>query len=286
MRWECGEHTIELSGPPKIMGVLNVTPDSFSDGGRFMEPEAAVQRAHRMIADGADIVDVGGESTRPGANPIPADEQITRILPVIRALRETRPTVPISVDTRSADVAAAALEAGASIINDVSALEDDIDMGNLAARTGAGLILMHMRGRPETRFADPDTNEAPAYDDVVAEIKTYLPNRLTAVVALGIDANRLVIDPGFGFGKNPEQNLTILRRLAELVELERPLLVGMSRKRFIGAALAEPIPEQRLYGSLACVAAATLTGAHIIRVHDVAESCQVARTCTAIREAH
>ena len=286
MRWECGEHTIELSGSPKIMGVLNVTPDSFSDGGRFIEPEVAVQRAHRMIADGADIIDVGGESTRPGANPVPADEQITRILPVIHALRESRPTVPLSVDTRLAHVAEAALQAGASIINDVSALEDDIGMGKLAAGTGAGLVLMHMRGRPETRFADPATNQAPAYDDVVAAIKTYLQHRLTAVVALGIDANRLVIDPGFGFGKNPEQNLTILSRLDELLELERPLLVGMSRKRFIGAALAEPIPEERLYGSLACVAVAALAGAHIIRVHDVAESCQVARTCAAIRDAH
>ncbi|MCH7701932.1 MAG: dihydropteroate synthase [Planctomycetes bacterium] len=286
MRWECGEQSIELSGPPKIMGVLNVTPDSFSDGGRFMEPDAAVQRAHQMIADGADIVDVGGESTRPGANAVPADEQIARILPVIRALRETRPTVPISVDTRLAHVAEAALQAGASIINDVSALEYDIAMGKLVAKTGAGLVLMHMRGRPEFRFADPTTHGPPVYDDVVAEIKTYLQNRLKAVLTLGIDASRLVIDPGFGFGKNPEQNLTILRRLDEFVELERPLMVGMSRKRFIGAALAEPIPEQRLYGSLACVAAATLAGAHIIRVHDVSESFQVVRTCAAIRGAH
>jgi dihydropteroate synthase len=257
-----GDQTVTLGAHTLIMGVLNCTPDSFSDGGRYADPQAALRRYHQMVADGADWIDVGGESTRPGAEPVSAAEEWRRIEPVITAAREAGHPVPLSVDTTKYDVAARALDRGVMLINDVSALDAEPRLANLAARYRAGLVLMHMRGRPRTM------QERPVYADVVAEIGTHLRAAIALAEERGVRFAQIIVDPGIGFGKTVDHNLEILRRLDALSHLERPLLIGCSRKSLIGAVLDLPVDE-RLEGTLALHTAAVLAGAHIARVHDV-----------------
>jgi dihydropteroate synthase len=260
------------------MGVLNVTPDSFSDGGRFLDPAAAVAQGLALFEAGADIVDVGGESTRPGdRRELDAETEIGRVVPVIEGLR-ARGAGPISVDTTKAKVAEAALDAGADVVNDVSALAFDPALAPLVARRGVPVVLMHLRGDFETMHA------APSYGDVMAEIVAELGARLSAAEAAGIARTQLIVDPGLGFAKGAEHSLEALRRLPELLALDRPVLAGPSRKSFIGKVLDRPVGE-RMMGTAAAVAACVLGGAHVVRVHDVKEMADVARMCDAIRGA-
>jgi dihydropteroate synthase len=274
-------HTLEargrrfLLGPRTwLMGVINVTPDSFSDGGRYFEAERAIERGLELAAQGADIIDIGGESTRPGSLPVPEDEEMRRVVPVIEALKR-RTEALLSVDTTKASVARAALDAGADIVNDTSALRADPDMAGVVARTGAGLVLMHMKGTPLTMQQDP------RYDDVLAEIRDFLAERIQAAGAAGIARERIVVDPGIGFGKTYEDNLLLLRRQELFGELERPLLLGFSRKAFLGRILHLP-PGERLEGTIAAAVVSVARGAHILRVHDVAEVARAVRTAEAI----
>jgi len=252
-----------LGGRVLIVGILNVTPDSFSDGGRFLSPDAAVERALAMEREGADIIDVGGESSRPGAEPVPVEEELRRVLPVLERLRG-KLRIPISIDTTKAEVAEVALRAGASIVNDISALRFDPAMAPVVAEFGAGLVLMHMLGTPKTMQQDPH------YEDVVTEVRDFLAERALYAQSQGIPREAIAVDPGVGFGKTVEHNLEILRRLSELAELGFPVLVGPSRKSFIGAVLGLPV-EERLEGTLAACAVAVVRGADILRVHDVRE---------------
>jgi len=256
-RW--GERTF-------LMGVVNVTPDSFSDGGLHLERDAAVRHALALAGAGADLIDVGGESTRPGAAEVPLQVELDRVLPVIEAVRATS-DVPVSVDTRKAAVAREALRLGAVLVNDVSGLGHDPALATVVAESGAALALMHIQGTPETMQADP------RYEDVVAEVIEFLSARVDRAVAAGVARERIWLDPGIGFGKTTGHNLFLLRHLAELRVLGAPILVGTSRKRFIGALSGERPPEQRLPGSLASIAAvAVLHGADVVRVHDVGEA--------------
>ena len=281
----CQGRSLESGGGPIIFGVLNVTPDSFSDGGRFDAPARAIAAGCRMAREGADVIDVGGESTRPGTDPVVPDEQIRRTREVIAGLAEQfgvegrfGPEGPaISIDTRSAPVARAALDAGAVIINDVSALRDDPAMARLAAETGAVVVLMHMKGSPETMQRNP------TYEDVVDEIKHFLAERIEYATTAGISRRRIVIDPGIGFGKTTDHNLEILRRVGEFRSLGVPVLVGPSRKRFIGEVLGIAEPTDRLMGTAGAVAGCVLAGVECVRVHDVAAGRQVADLCAAIR---
>jgi dihydropteroate synthase len=277
LHWHAGGRVLDCSARTLVMGVLNVTPDSFSDGGRYLDPDAAVAHALELVGDGADIVDVGGESTRPGADPVPVEEEIRRVVPVIRRLASEHPRLAISIDTRKPEVAAAALGAGACIVNDVSAARNP-EMFAVAREAGSGLVLMHMRGDPKTM------QEAPHYDDVVAEVKEYLRERIESAEFAGLDPQALCIDPGIGFGKNLEHNLVLLRHLEELAGLGRPVLVGPSRKRFIGAILDLPEGE-RVEGTAGAVAWAVAHGAHVVRVHDVRQIVRVVRVVDAIARA-
>jgi dihydropteroate synthase len=261
-----------------VMGILNVTPDSFSDGGRFFALERAVEHARRLTAEGADILDIGGESSRPGAQPVPEEEELRRVVPVIRAIRQES-AVPISVDTYKAAVAEAALEAGANIVNDISALRFDPRMVTVVARARVPVVLMHMLGEPRTM------QQNPVYTDVVREIKEFLAERIAFARAHGIE--RILIDPGIGFGKTVEHNIEILRRLGELQGLGCPLLIGTSRKSFIGrlgSTTAEPLPiHERLEGTIASTVIAVLNGAQIVRVHDVASMKRALAIVDAVR---
>ena len=268
--------------PPGIMGVLNVTPDSFSDGGQFLEPGPAVEHAARMIADGADLIDVGPESTRPGSDPVPVPQQIARAVPVIEGIRRAHPDVPVSIDTQSADVARAAVDAGADLVNDVSALRGDRAMAELIARRGLGVVLMHMRGAPRTMQTAAG---GPLYDDVVRQILDFLRERIEFAAGCGIARQRIVVDPGLGFGKTVEHNLELLRHLSVFASLGAPLLVAASRKSFVGRVTGVDAPSDRLAGSLACATAAVLAGASIVRVHDVRASHQAVAMAHAIRRA-
>lgn len=263
--WRCRDRVVRLGDRALVMGILNVTPDSFSDGGRFRATEAAIEHGLTMARDGADIIDVGGESTRPGAESVGLEEELARVRPVMEALsRElTGKEAPLlSVDTRKADVAEQALAAGASIVNDVSALTADPRMPEVARRSRAGVVLMHMRGEPATMQREP------RYDDVVGEVHDYLAGRLAVLGASGLDPETLAVDPGIGFGKLPEHNLQILRNLAVLARLGRPVVIGLSRKSFLGGITGRGAGE-RLAGSLAGLVCATLRGAQVMRVHDV-----------------
>ena len=268
---------------PAVMGVVNVTPDSFSDGGRWLDPGAAVAHARQLVADGADVLDVGGESTRPGADPVPADEELRRVVPVVEALA-AEAGVPVSVDTTKANVADAALDAGATIVNDVSAGRFDPDILGVTAAAGAGYVAMHMLGEPRTMQADP------RYDDVVDDVGAFLVARLDAARAGGIGETALAADPGIGFGKTVTQNLELLARLPELIaRVGVPVLAGTSRKRFIGAVLGGadgdlPV-EQREEGTLATVVWALDHGARIVRVHDARGAAQAARLLAAMATA-
>lgn len=278
---ECAD-TCSGKGPPVVMGVLNVTPDSFSDGGVYLDTSAAVDRAEWMVDQGARVVDVGAESTRPGAEPVSAREQIARAVPVIRALRRAHRQVVISIDTRLAAVADAALDAGAELVNDVSALRDDPELGPMIARRGAGVVLMHMQGQPQTMQT---AGGGPRYDDVVAEVKTFLAQRLEWAESVGIDRSRIVLDPGLGFGKTVQHNLALLARLDEIVSLGSPVLIGASRKSFVGQVTGVEVPAERLAGSLACAVWAAVKGASIIRVHDVAQTIEALRMIHGLRGA-
>ena len=258
-----------------IMGVLNVTPDSFYDKGRFFDTERTVGHAIDMAADGADIIDVGGESTRPGAEDVSAEEESRRVMPVVEAISK-KSAVSISVDTRKARVAEEALENGASIINDVSALRHDSKMAGVIAKHGATVILMHMKGSPK------DMQINPVYGDVVKEIISSLKESIGIAENAGIAKDKIIIDPGIGFGKTAEHNLEILRRLDELKVLNCPICVGTSRKSFIGKVLGPDSPDDRLAGTLATCTLAVMNGAKILRVHDVKEACQAARVTDAI----
>jgi dihydropteroate synthase len=258
-----------------VMGVVNVTPDSFYDGGRFFHHEAAVKRGLRMADEGADIIDVGGESTRPGSRSISAQEEMDRVLPVVEEIRNRSPVL-VSIDTTKADVAEEAISLGARVINDISALRFDARMAAVAARTGAFVVLMHMRGRPETM------QQEPTYTDIVEEIRSFLAERIRASVGAGIAEEKIFVDPGIGFGKTLDHNLAILRDLARLLDLGRPILVGLSRKSFLGAILDAPADE-RIEGTIAANAAAILNGASIIRVHDAKEGRRTADVAALLR---
>lgn len=259
-----------MSGSYRLMGIVNVTPDSFSDGGAFMDVDAAVEHACALVGEGADIVDIGGESTRPGAEPVAEEEELRRVLPVIEGLVARETAAQISIDTSKAVVARAALAAGASLVNDVSALRADAEMAGVVADSGAECCLMHMRGEPRTMQADP------RYDDVVDDVRAFLGERLAFAVGQGIAAERVMLDPGIGFGKTEAHNLELLRRLQEIAELGRPLVIGTSRKGFLGgilaraAGLGEPVGvAERLAGTLASNVLAYERGASVFRVHDV-----------------
>lgn len=276
MLWQCRGRAFELADRALVMGVVNVTPDSFSDGGRYAAPDAALAHARRLLDEGADLLDLGAESTRPGAQPVPPDEQWRRLAPVLEPLaRETHAC--LSVDTASAAVAERALAAGAHVVNDVTALGDPA-MAGVVARTGAGLVLMHMRGTPA------DMQRDPRYDDAAGEVAAHLATRLAAACAAGVERTRVALDPGIGFGKSVRHNLELLARLETLAGLERPILVGVSRKSFLGHLVDRPV-DQRLEGGLAAAAIAVFLGARVVRTHDVAATVQAVRVATALRAA-
>jgi dihydropteroate synthase len=258
-----------------LMGIINVTPDSFYDGGKRLDPARAVSGGIEMVEGGADVLDVGGESTRPGARAVSLAEELQRVLPVIRELRR-KVNVPISVDTYKAEVARAALAEGADIVNDISALRFDPQMALLVAAEKVPVVLMHMQGTPQTMQAEP------RYHDVLQEVRDFLRSRTRFAIEAGVERDNIIIDPGIGFGKTLDQNLTLLRGLSDLASLGQPLLVGVSRKTFIGKILGVE-PEERLEGSLAAGIAAVLGGAHILRVHDVKETRRAIGVTDAIR---
>jgi len=260
---------------PLLMGVLNVTPDSFSDGGRYLDLDAAVTQACAMVEQGADLLDIGAESSRPGSDPVGPDEEIRRLIPVVKEVCR-RVSVPVSIDTTKARVARLALAAGASIINDISALRFDPQMGAVVAEAGAGLVLMHMQGTPKTM------QQAPLYGDVVQDVRRFFLERMQAAGESGIGSEQILLDPGIGFGKNLSHSLTVLARLDALASLGRPILVGVSRKAFIGQVLDRPVGD-RVMGTAAAVAVAVLRGARVLRVHDVGPMRDVIRMVDAIQ---
>ena len=273
MLLSCGHHTLDLSRPA-VMGVLNVTPDSFSDGGRFLDTGEAVRQARRLAAEGAAILDVGGESTRPGADPVETADELDRVIPVIEAI-VAELDVPVSVDTSKPEVMEAALEAGACMVNDVLALRAPGALEVVAA-SGAAVCLMHMQGSPRSMQADP------RYGDVVQDVHHFLSERVAACEAAGMDRSRLVIDPGFGFGKTLAHNLALLDGLEDFTHDGLPLLVGLSRKSLIGQVTGRPV-EDRLAGSIALAALAVERGASIVRAHDVAATLDAVKIAAAVR---
>lgn len=273
LKWRCSDRVLSLENT-LVMGVLNVTPDSFSDGGRWFDHRDAIAHALEMVAQGADLLDIGGESTRPGAEIVAEEEELRRVLPVIEAVgKET--DVPISIDTRKASVARRAVEAGAVIVNDTGGEAADPEMPAVAAETGAGVVFMHSRGTPATMRTLTD------YSDVVTDVASFLEAAAERLVEAGVDRASIVLDPGFGFAKNADQNLELLDRLDEIVALGYPVLAGTSRKSFIGAVLDLP-EDQRVEGTAATVAWAVSRGAHIVRVHDVEPIARVVRMSQAI----
>jgi dihydropteroate synthase len=270
----CGSGQLQVGERTLVMGIVNVTPDSFSDGGEFLDPAQAVAHGVQLVQDGADILDIGGESTRPGAAEVDAESECRRVLPVIEELA-AKVAVPISIDTSKAQVAAEALRAGATILNDVTALTGDPDMPRVAAASGVPVVLMHMLGTPRTMQKDPH------YEDVVAEVSQYLAARIEAAVEAGVERRQIIVDPGIGFGKTLEHNLTLVRRLGEFRVLGCPVLLGTSRKSFIGRVLGVPA-GQRVFGTAATVAYGIAQGADIVRVHDAAAMVHVARMTDAM----
>lgn len=279
MRWICRDRIFETGARPLVMGVLNVTPDSFSDGNRFLACDAAVARAFEMAGQGADIIDIGGESSRPGAEPVGEAEEIRRVIPVIEKIAG-KISAAISVDTTKAAVAEAAVAAGAHIVNDITALSGDEKMCDVVKKFRAGVVLMHMQGTPRTMQMNPQ------YADVVGDVGSYLRARIDALAAAGIDRDAMAGDPGIGFGKSVEQNVALLVGIPALRKATgRPLVIGISRKSFLGRLLDIPKPEDRLAGSLGGLAFAAMRGAEIFRVHDVKQSCDIARLLAIFREA-
>jgi len=273
--WRCRDRTLTLGERTLVMGIVNVTPDSFSDGGAFLTPDDAVRHGARLVDEGADVLDVGGESTRPGAAAVDADEELRRVIPVIEGLTEMQQTTPVSIDTRKPEVARAALEAGARIVNDTTAGRDPAMLETVEA-SGAGLVLMHMLGDPTTMQDDP------RYDDVVAEVTEFLRERIEAAVFAGIPEERICIDPGIGFGKNVEHNLALLRAVPALRPLGAAVMIGASRKRFIGVLTGTEKPADRLEGSLAAAVVGASLGADIVRVHDVAATVRALQVADAV----
>lgn len=270
-------HNLDLSARTHIMGILNITPDSFSDGNRYFDIENAVKRAIEMKSEGADIIDVGGESTRPGSEPVPLEEELRRVIPVIKELSKIL-SVPISIDTYKSRVAMAAIEAGASIVNDISGLGFDPEMKKVVRDYRVPVVIMHIKGTPK------DMQKNPVYESVVDEIIEYLRERIILALESGINENMIIIDPGIGFGKTPEHNLEILRRLHEFTLLEKPILIGLSRKSFIGKILNDAPPLERLEGTLSAIAISVFNGANIVRVHDVKETIRVIRVADSIKK--
>ncbi len=257
-----------------IMGVINITPDSFSDGGRYFDKDKALERGLQLVEEGSDIIDIGGESTRPGSEPISPEEEIGRVVPLITALRKRTDTL-ISIDTTKSEVAQAALDAGADIINDISALRFDPRMAPLVAEEDVPVILMHMKGTPKTMQVNP------TYEDVLLEVKAFLEESIDKAQASGIKKEKIIIDPGIGFGKRLKDNLVLINNLHMLEELERPILIGVSRKSFIGSILDSP-PEERLEGTIASAVLSVIHGAHILRIHDVSSVKKAVRVAEAI----
>jgi dihydropteroate synthase len=276
---QAGNRTLELGERTLVMGILNVTPDSFSDKGKFFDPKAAVERAWQIASEGADILDIGGESTRPGSQSISTDEELRRVIPILEVIVSGRDfPIPISIDTSKAEVAKAALEHGAAIINDVTSLQGDIRTGAVAARYGAGLVLMHMRGRPSNMQLIPPS------PDILNEVDVWAHEAVARAESCGVSRDRIMLDPGIGFGKTAAQNFELLRNLGRLGTAGFPLLVGTSRKSFIGSVLRKPAGELVL-GTCATVAAAIIFGAHVVRVHDVGAAREVADVTDAIVKA-
>ena len=264
-KWKLRNKTISLGGSPLIMGILNATPDSFSDGGRFNTTKKATHHALKMIHDGADIIDIGGESTRPGSKQIFLNEEINRTIPIIKSLRKLNDSILISIDTSKSEVARQAMEEGADIINDVTSYNNDLNMPEIVSKYEAGIILMHMQGTPENMQIDP------SYDNVIGEVSEFLNKKILDSIESGILKESIIIDPGIGFGKNINQNLTLLKNLDKFTKVH-PTLIGLSRKSFIGKIIGEKDPKDRLAGSLGATAFSIIQGAHILRVHDVKET--------------
>jgi dihydropteroate synthase len=273
LKW--GDHTLYLGERTHIMGVLNVTPDSFSDGGLYLQKDEAIRQGLAMAREGADIIDIGGESTRPYSEAVPCDEEIARVIPVIEALRKDI-KIPISIDTCKAQVAAEALRAGASMINDISALRFDPEMASIAAQAGVPVILMHMQGSPR------DMQKNPTYENLLQEILDFLRDAVDRAVKAGIRKDLIIIDPGIGFGKTVYHNLEIIKELRQFAMLDRPVLLGTSRKAFIGYILKNA-PDERATGTMATVSAGALNGAHIVRVHDVNRTLETVKIIDAIK---
>jgi len=262
---------------PALFGILNVTPDSFSDGGDFLDPEAAARRAENLLDEGAAVVDVGGESTRPGSDPVPAGEERRRVVPVVRGILEARPETLVSVDTYRAQTAGAALEAGACIVNDVTALRGDPRMAPLVADVGCPVVLMHMLGRPKTMQREP------RYEDVVGEVRDFLAERAEYAISAGVKEENIILDPGIGFGKTAEHNLALLKRLDRIVDLGFPVLVGASRKRFLAGITGRDEARDRVFGTVATTVLGYERGAELFRVHDVAANREALAVAEAVR---
>jgi dihydropteroate synthase len=271
---KAGHYQFTFPRPAMVMGIVNVTPDSFSDGGRFLDPDAAAAHAEQLVAEGAEIIDIGGESTRPGATPVPEAEELRRVLPVFERLTD-RVSVPLSIDTMKPAVARAALQAGASIVNDVAANRTDPAMWRLVAETGAGYVCSHMQGTPQTMQLNP------SYTDVAAEVNTFFTDRVQQMNGCGVAREQIILDPGIGFGKTVEQNMQLLGALQKFVRLERPVLLGVSRKAFLGK-IAGDGTTGRLPAGLACAVLAVASGVNIIRTHDVAPTVRAIRMAEAI----
>lgn len=268
----CGKYQLKLNRP-HVMGIVNVTPDSFSDGGKYTSTQAAVSHALTLIAEGADILDIGGESTRPGAAPVPLDEELSRVIPVIEALKGVS-TVPLSIDTYKPEVMRQAIAAGVDMVNDVRALQEPSAL-DVVVNTNVGICLMHMQGNPQTM------QTAPHYEDVVVEVEQFLADRLQACISHGIAKSRIILDPGFGFGKTREHNIRLIQQLEKLHSIGQPLLVGLSRKSVLGA-IAGGDENQRLYASIAASVISAMKGAKIVRVHDVKATVDALKVVTAI----
>lgn len=273
MNFVCGKFQLDLSAP-KVMGIVNVTPDSFSDGGRFISTDKAIAHAHDLIAQGADILDIGGESTRPGATPVPLDEELSRVIPVIQGLAGIG--VPLSIDTYKPEVMRAAILAGVDIVNDVCALQEPKAL-EIVAASDVGVCLMHMQGRPQNMQQDPQ------YQDVVQEVYDFLKGRLAAAEQVGIAKARITLDPGFGFGKRTAHNLALLEGLSTLQKLGAPLLIGLSRKSVLGQVAGADVNE-RLYASLAASVISVMKGANIVRVHDVKATVEALKVASAVMQ--
>ncbi|MFN3481230.1 MAG: dihydropteroate synthase, partial [Thermodesulfovibrionales bacterium] len=275
MRLEWSNFSLDFSKRSYIMGILNVTPDSFSDGGLYYNEKKAIEHGLRLVEEGADIIDIGGESTRPGSEPVSVEEEIRRTIPVINALSKEI-NIPISIDTYKAEVARRALDAGATMVNDISGLRFDPDMPKVVAEYDVPVIIMHIKGRPK------DMQLNPSYEALIPEIMDYLRISIRLAIKFGVKEDRIIIDPGIGFGKTFEHNLEILNNLREFTLLERPVAIGVSRKAFIGKILGDLPPAERLDGTAASVAIAIYNGANILRVHDVREMVRVARVVDSI----